>query len=100
MKTGFIIFSSAMYVCVCLAVTEAEVDAAIAGGAHSRDAVTRTCRAGGDCGACHGMIENKIEEHLDAASPRVAGCPCPPAEESGNTLVAAEALVRGRTRAA
>ncbi len=54
-----------MYVCVCLAVTESEVEAAIARGAHTREAVTRACRAGGDCGACHGMIDLKIEEHLD-----------------------------------
>lgn len=54
-----------MFVCVCLAVTEKDVDAAIEGGAHTREAVTRTCRAGGDCGACHGMIEQKIEDHLE-----------------------------------
>ncbi len=71
-----------MYVCVCLAVTDSEVESAIANGAHTRDAVTRACRAGGDCGACHGMIDEMIEDHLDAS-------PCP-------GLVAAEALVRGR----
>ncbi|HEX7602433.1 MAG TPA: 2Fe-2S iron-sulfur cluster-binding protein [Polyangiaceae bacterium] len=32
--------------------------------------VTRACRAGGDCGACHEHIEGMIEEHeeLIAAS--------------------------------
>jgi bacterioferritin-associated ferredoxin len=55
-----------MYVCVCMAVTEAEVDATIAGGATTREAVTRACRAGGDCGACHQMIEDKIEDRLEA----------------------------------
>ena len=84
-----------MYVCVCLAVTEAEVDAAIAGGAVTRDAVTRVCRAGGDCGACHGMIEVKIEDHLEGQAPR-AGCGHAAAEESGPQLVSAEALVRTR----
>ncbi|MBS2013360.1 MAG: (2Fe-2S)-binding protein [Deltaproteobacteria bacterium] len=54
-----------MFVCVCLAVSEKEVDAAIAAGAHTREAVTKACRAGGDCGACHGMIEQKIEDHLE-----------------------------------
>ncbi len=77
-----------MYVCVCLAVTEAEVDAAIEGGCHSRVAVTQSCRAGGDCGACHGMIETKIEDHLESL------------EASGPQLISAEALVRARTRAA
>jgi bacterioferritin-associated ferredoxin len=100
MKTGFIIFRSAMYVCVCLAVTEAQVEAAIAAGAHTRPAVTSACRAGGDCGACHGMIEHKIEDHLEAAE---AARVCPIAEaaraaseESGPQLISAEALVRVR----
>ncbi len=78
-----------MYVCVCMAVTEAEVEVAIAGGATTREAVTRVCRAGGDCGACHGMIESKIEDHLEAEA----------AHSSPERLVAAEALVR-RGRAA
>ena len=65
-----------MYVCVCLAVTEAEVEAAIADGATTREAVTRACRAGGDCGACHGMIDSKIEDHLeDCAAASGEGVP-------------------------
>ncbi len=89
-----------MYVCVCLAVSEAEVDAAIAGGAHSRAAVTSACRAGGDCGACHGMIELKIEEHLETQAARLDACPHDAADDSGPQLVSAAALVRARTRAA
>ena len=86
-----------MYVCICLAVTEAEVDAAIAGGAQSREAVTRCCRAGGDCGACHGMIDHKIEEHLETVVTAAApGQGLKPAAESGPALVPAEALVRVR----
>jgi bacterioferritin-associated ferredoxin len=94
-----------MYVCVCLAVTEAEVEAAIAGGAHDRAAVTRACRAGGDCGACHGMIEQMIEEHLEGAAPSSADGPvvqgpgvraqrAAQGEDAG--LVPAAHLVRGR----
>ncbi len=96
-----------MYVCVCLAVTEAEVEAAIAGGAQTRACVTRACGAGGDCGACHGMIEEKIEDHLEAnavqagdrepaegqPSPVRAGSGAPPDFVSVDALVA---LVRGR----
>ncbi len=70
MKTVFIILFNKMYVCVCHAVTDGEVKTAIAQGAESREAVTRACRAGGDCGACHGHIEDMIEEHselVDAA---------------------------------
>lgn len=56
-----------MYVCVCMGVTQDEVVAAIDGGAGSREAVTRACRAGGDCGACHGMIDDMLEERTCSA---------------------------------
>jgi bacterioferritin-associated ferredoxin len=83
-----------MYVCVCLAVTDKEVDAAIADGAHTRAAVTGACRAGGDCGACHGMIEAMIEEHLEGTSAtRLCGAG---ADESGPQIIPAEALKRIR----
>lgn len=87
-----------MYVCICKAVTEAEVGAAIAAGAHTRDAVTRACRAGGDCGACHGMIDLKIEDHLEACAARARQDDGDrvPAEESGPILVSAATLVRIR----
>ena len=79
-----------MYVCVCLAVTDREVREAIESGATTREAVTRACSAGGDCGACHGMISTMIEDHLDDLGP-VRCCP------SGTTeLVPETALVRTR----
>jgi bacterioferritin-associated ferredoxin len=56
-----------MYVCVCKAVTDAEVEGAIDSGALSLADVTRACRAGGDCGACHAMIRQMIEGHCDPA---------------------------------
>jgi len=93
-----------MYVCVCMAVTEAEVDATIAGGATTREAVTRACRAGGDCGACHQMIEDKIEDHLEAQGATPSGpvsCPGPqPLAPIHADLVSADSLVRARNRAA
>ncbi|MFO0665698.1 MAG: (2Fe-2S)-binding protein [Polyangiaceae bacterium] len=58
-----------MYVCVCLAVTDVEVKAAIEEGADHVDAVTSACKAGGDCGSCHNMIEDMIDEHA-----RTSGC--------------------------
>lgn len=73
-----------MYVCVCLAVTDSCVREAIENGCDSRQAVTRACRAGGDCGACHGMIESMIEDHLEAA------------DRSGQQLIPDAALVRTR----
>lgn len=67
-----------MFVCVCHAVTDREVERAIVGGAKTRDAVTRACSAGGDCGACHQTIEDMIECHEE------------------EQLIAASALVRER----
>ena len=94
-----------MYVCVCMAVTEAEVDATIAGGATTREAVTRACRAGGDCGACHQMIEDKIEDHLEATRAGAESGPMPrpsaqPLAPVHADLVPAASLVRARSRAA
>jgi len=55
-----------MYVCICRAVTDREVKAAIHAGADTVAAVTRACCAGDDCGACHGVIGELIEEHVEA----------------------------------
>jgi bacterioferritin-associated ferredoxin len=51
-----------MYVCICRAVTDRDVCKAIDGGAHTVAEVTRACRAGGDCGACHAHIEDMIAD--------------------------------------
>ena len=59
-----------MYVCVCRAVTDREVEAAIDGGAHTVAAVTDKCQAGGDCGSCHEMIESMIEQKTGCPSKR------------------------------
>jgi bacterioferritin-associated ferredoxin len=55
-----------MYVCVCRAVTDKEVKAAIEAGADTVQAVTKACCAGEDCGACHGVIEDMIEDRWEA----------------------------------
>jgi bacterioferritin-associated ferredoxin len=54
-----------MYICVCRAVKDQHVRAAIEAGAHTVSAVTAACCAGDDCGACHSIIEDMIEEHLE-----------------------------------
>ena len=51
-----------MFVCCCHAVSDSKVREAIASGAKTREEVTRACGAGGDCGGCHGMIEDMIAE--------------------------------------
>lgn len=68
MIMAFIIFKP-MYVCVCLAVSEREVEAAIDGGALSVSEVTRACKAGGDCGSCRGHIAKMIEDRVELISP-------------------------------
>lgn len=83
-----------MYVCVCLAVSETEVQAAIEAGATTREAVTLACKAGGDCGACHGMIRTMLEDHADDVSGPIV-C-CPPASAAADRLVPDSALVRTR----
>jgi bacterioferritin-associated ferredoxin len=75
-----------MYVCVCFAVTDKQVESAIDGGAKTVEEVTRACRAGGDCGSCHGMIETMIESACDRA--------CAREEAPATTLVPPAALTR------
>lgn len=52
-----------MYVCICKNVTDSQVRAAIAKGAHTMEAVGRATRAGTCCGACHDDIEALVERH-------------------------------------
>jgi bacterioferritin-associated ferredoxin len=58
-----------MYVCVCRAVTDETVKAAIDAGAHSVDDVTAACCAGDDCGSCHAVIEEMIEARHGSVTP-------------------------------
>jgi bacterioferritin-associated ferredoxin len=55
-----------MYVCVCRAVSDKQIKAAIDSGADTVAAVTAACCAGDDCGACHGVIEEMIDERREA----------------------------------
>jgi bacterioferritin-associated ferredoxin len=57
----------AMYVCVCRAVTDKEVEGALERGACTIDQVGVACGAGGDCGACRGRIAEMIEERRCSA---------------------------------
>lgn len=58
-----------MYVCICRAVTEEKVKAAIDAGADRVEAVTAACCAGDDCGACHCVIEDMIEDRWGHVAP-------------------------------
>jgi bacterioferritin-associated ferredoxin len=56
-----------MFVCICRAVTEHEVKSAIEDGAKTVQAVTQSCCAGDDCGACRVAIEDLIEQRWGGA---------------------------------
>lgn len=66
-----------MYVCMCAAVTEAEVRACARAGARSLEDVAEACAAGTGCGSCHERVHTILattppsEEEL-AALPRSA----------------------------
>jgi len=64
-----------MYVCICRAVTDRDVAKAIDAGAETVQEVTRACRAGGDCGACRGQIEEMIAERAPCEGLRLVQLP-------------------------
>jgi bacterioferritin-associated ferredoxin len=51
-----------MIVCLCRGIPERTIRAAIADGAASVTEVRRACGAGGDCGACHPMVAELVDE--------------------------------------
>lgn len=52
-----------MYVCICNAVTDRCIVAAIRAGATNVDALAETCDAGSCCGTCRPELERMIVEH-------------------------------------
>lgn len=57
-----------MYVCICHAVTDVEVEDAVDAGARSLDEVSARTAAGRSCAMCHDSIEDIVES-------RCASCP-------------------------
>jgi bacterioferritin-associated ferredoxin len=55
-----------MFVCICHAVTDTTIERLIDEGACSVDALTRACKAGGDCGACRSTMEDMLDAAHDA----------------------------------
>ena len=53
-----------MYVCLCRAVTLAQLEEEVAAGATTVNAVRNACGAGEDCGGCRGEIREVIRECL------------------------------------
>ncbi len=77
-----------MYVCVCYAVTDSEIQGAIDAGATSCEAVAKACRAGGDCGSCRSMIEDMIEERHERSLPVLRGPHAPSTVPPGEGVAA------------
>jgi bacterioferritin-associated ferredoxin len=50
-----------MFVCHCRAVTDREIDDAIAGGARDLDEIGRRCGAGITCGGCCPLLQELLE---------------------------------------
>jgi bacterioferritin-associated ferredoxin len=46
-----------MYVCICAAVTDAELRTCIAAGARTIDEIGEACGAGTGCGSCLGEVD-------------------------------------------
>ncbi len=65
-----------MIVCLCHAVRDRELDAAIADGAETVDEVGEICGAGSGCGACVPEIEERLER-AGRSCDRAAAGDCP-----------------------
>ena len=70
-----------MYVCICHAVTDNEVEDAVDAGAGCVESVGASTRAGRSCAMCHDTIEEIIDE-------RCRVCPLAGASMSGSMRVA------------
>ena len=57
-----------MYVCICSAVTDTEIAAALDAGAHTLPEIGCATRAGQSCATCHDTIQDMIDE-------RCGSCP-------------------------
>jgi bacterioferritin-associated ferredoxin len=52
-------------ICICNAVSQEEIQAAIVAGARTVEEVMAACKADLDCGSCQYHIEDMIEEYLE-----------------------------------
>ena len=61
-----------MYACICAAVTDAAVEAAICRGARTPEAVEAATGAGAGCGSCHEHVCDMIQRLTEARSSAAA----------------------------
>ena len=71
-----------MYVCICHAVTDKQVETAVDSGADSVERVAEMTSAGTSCATCHDTVEDLIEA-------RCGTCPLGALAASGASTVAA-----------
>ena len=64
-----------MVLCICHAVTEHQLDAAIEAGAHTLAEIARRLGAGDDCGCCRDDIEERLESRSGPCGRYCDGCP-------------------------
>jgi bacterioferritin-associated ferredoxin len=65
-----------MVLCICYAVTERQVDAAIHDGARTLADISAKLGAGSDCGCCRDEIEERLENRPHGGCGRSCeGCP-------------------------
>jgi bacterioferritin-associated ferredoxin len=70
-----------MFVCHCRALTDREIDEAIADGARDLDEIGRRCGAGTTCGGCCPLLQELLENHacreaaLEAAREHAVAAP-------------------------
>jgi len=63
-----------MILCICKAVSEREIDAAVRAGAKTVAAIGERCSgAGTDCGMCQEAIEERLESSCSSC-PRLRDC--------------------------
>ena len=53
-----------MYVCICAAVTEAQIHACIDAGANTAEDIGERCQAGTGCGSCLDRLDLVIENRV------------------------------------
>lgn len=67
-----------MFVCICKAITDRDVESAIENGARSVEEVGETTGAGTDCGSC----QNALEVRVKRACTRMSGGDCGASRET------------------
>jgi bacterioferritin-associated ferredoxin len=55
------LLGAAVYACICHAVSETDVELAVAGGADSIEAIGEATCAGTGCGSCHVVLEGLLD---------------------------------------